>query len=162
MKSQLSRTQFYYKLESNVLEGYPSLKGTPISFDNIFHSKEKYFFGRFDENRFRLTKNCSILDLTEFIIDGKYVTRNDNFSAEVLYRIKPMWFPYLWFRIGIFIMAFVITTAVIPNAENGVSYTGAAILWSLVSLLVTFFFFLSIRRKRRLEAKFRKTFLICE
>jgi len=129
MKSQLSRSQFFYKLESNVLEGYPSLKGTPISFDNMFHSKEKYFFGRYDENRFQITKNCGISDLTDFILEGEYDTGDDNFSAEVSYRIKPMWFPYLWIRAMPLICAFAMSIIIFLTVEDEIPYTIIAIIW---------------------------------
>src|SRR5690606_23826993 len=76
--------------------GEPILNGTPLAILTVFQSPKSIFYGQFDNKSFRLTSN-GLSNITPYIIHGTY-EQTDN-GTEINYRIRPIWFGYLWLRL---------------------------------------------------------------
>lgn len=96
MKSNLSIKDFRDRLESLTNIGEPIINGTPLAVFTIFDSPKSAFYGQVDKNQFRLTSNGPF-NLTPYILHGTFSETEK--GTEVNYKIKPIWFGYLWIRL---------------------------------------------------------------
>jgi hypothetical protein len=77
--------------------GDPEIKGTPFNAFLAFNDYTKKFYGRISESTFRITKNAW-LNPIPYIINGAFTPKNTH-ETEVVIKIQPMVFGYLWIRI---------------------------------------------------------------
>jgi hypothetical protein len=96
MKSNLSIQDFRDRLESLTNIGEPTINGTPLAIITIFESPNSTFYGQLDKDQFRLTSN-GLFNLTPYIMQGTFTATHN--GTEVNYKIKPIWFGYLWIRL---------------------------------------------------------------
>ncbi|MBX2967083.1 MAG: hypothetical protein KF845_13135 [Cyclobacteriaceae bacterium] len=96
MRSSLSVEDFRGRLTELTNIGEPIINGTPFAIMTVFDSPKSLFYGQFDKESFRLTSN-GLTHITPYIIDGTF-TQTDN-GTEVNYKIRKIWFGYLWIRL---------------------------------------------------------------
>ena len=97
MTSKLSVSDIKNRLSHHTKIGDPQIKGTPLAIFTIFGQTGKKFYGDFDNLSFQLTKNAPLFPLP-YIIQGTFRSIN-NSETRLSYKIKPIWFGFLWVRI---------------------------------------------------------------
>lgn len=75
MKSRLSATDFFQKLEDCTKKGTPELQMTPFLLFAIFNFSSKCFYGNYNNSSFRLTLYTKFTP-TLFILKGNYIVIN--------------------------------------------------------------------------------------
>ncbi len=110
--SRLGKAEFVKRLDENTEIGDPYIMGTPFVIMTIFGKTKKRFYGEHNKSGFRLTKNA-ILYPTPYVFEGE-IHQQNNSGIEVLLKIKPIWFGYLWIRI-LPILAFIFINAMMIN-----------------------------------------------
>jgi len=154
MTSDLSFENFAEKLKRITSIGEPALKGTPLFFVTLFDSNEKPFFGQLQNGKFRLTNN-SVVFATPYIIEGKYESGQDS-GTRVQYKIKRIWFGYLWSRI-IPIIGIIFVNILLTNIEDNLPYQ--LFIFMNIFVLILFVPLLAQeRKKKQMEKIFIKEF----
>ena len=96
MKSRLSATDFFQKLEDCTKKGTPELQMTPFLLFAMFNFSSKCFYGNFNNSSFRLTLYTKFTP-TLFILKGNYKVINQQLI--VSYVIEPIGkFLLLWMK----------------------------------------------------------------
>lgn len=158
MISKLNTSEFIKRLEENTKIGDPNIKGTPFAILTMFGQTKKKFFGEYSDSNFRLTKNA-ILYPIPYIFEGKLKSKNDS-STEIILKIKPIWFGYLWIRILPVLALIFINLMLIINGEDIETE-----IYFLVNAFLLFMFtpiLFTIRQKNKLLKDFHKTFEISD
>lgn len=158
MISKLNKTDFINRLKDNIKIGNPRIKGTPLSFSNMFDKTNEKFYGEYSNSNFQLTKN-SVLSPIPYIFEGKFKSRS-NSSTKISLKIRPIWFGYLWIRI-IPVFAFIFINAILSEQKNNIESE----IYAIVNIFLALMFipiWRTIRQKNRLLKEFGKVFEISE
>jgi hypothetical protein len=98
MISRLDISEFRKRLMENTTYGNPKMSVNPFNIFRIFESFSKNkFLGDYGKLGFRLTTN-RFFCTTPYFIDGTYESTNVG-KTEVKYKLRPIWFAYLFIRI---------------------------------------------------------------
>lgn len=158
MISKLNKSEFTKRLKQNTKIGDPNSKGTPFAILKMFGQTKEKFYGEFTTSNFRLTKNATFLPIP-YIFEGKLKSKS-NSSTEVLLKIKPIWFGYLWIRILPTFALISINLLFIINGNNIEPE-----IFITVNIFLAFMFtpiLIKIKLKNKLLKDFYKTFEICD
>jgi len=156
MISNLNISDFRLKLKENTLPGNPIIKGTPFVILTAFDSTEKLFYGNFSKSKFQLTKNSTFFAIP-YVIKGNYKSEN-GFETVISYRIKPLWFGYLWVRVIPFLILVLTNIYILPRVNNleieTLIFINIFLLLFFIPALIT------ISLKKKLEQNFKYIFEI--
>ncbi len=156
MTSELSISDFKYRLNYHTKIGNPQIKGTPFAIFTVFGQSGKEFYGDFDNSNFQLTKNASLFPLP-YVIQGTFKSKN-NSETRLSYKIKPIWFGYLWVRI-IPILALILINGIILTQHQRIE-TEIILIINIFLLLMFLPILILNYRKKIMEKEFRKIFKI--
>ncbi|WP_417939868.1 hypothetical protein [Flavobacterium sp. RS13.1] len=155
MISQIGIDEFRKRLELNTKLGNPKISGTPFHAFNMVGEKNKLFFGRLNQNDFKITSNA-ILYPIPFILKGEIRYKSTN-QTEVTYQITPISFGYYWIRYFPFIIFFIINIIFIihrPPIIVCILFNSFLIIIGIISNLRMNY------RKKKFEKNFQKIFEI--
>ena len=155
--SRLSLEQFQTALQSNVAEGNPWIKGTPLALFTFFDSKAKYFYGEHSDHDFILTRNAGMFNLTEFVVEGQYLPVHGEPGVIVDYVVKPIPFDYWWVRLMPPI-ALTVVSAMLLVTVGANALTAVVIIWLWLGIPWLAMLRRSNKLKKRLEESFREYF----
>ncbi len=156
MTSELSISDFKNKLKNHTKIGNAKIKGTPFFIFTLFGQTKKDFYGDFDNSSFQLTINSSFFPIP-YIIQGDFKAKNKS-KTKLSYKIKPIWFGYLWVRI-LPILAFIIVNGILLTQHQKIE-TEIILIINILLLLMFLPIFILNYRKKIMEKKFRKIFKI--
>lgn len=98
MTSRLTKTEFESRLKELTKKGEPEFMGTPFAILMVFESSGKPFYGKYSDNKFRITRNKVLPTVNGYIIDGYFSESGGRTKLE--YEIKQIRFLYYWKRIA--------------------------------------------------------------
>lgn len=157
MISQIGIAEFRKRLKLNTKIGNPKISGTPFHAFNMIGEKDKKFYGRINENDFKITLNA-ILHPIPFILEGKIKSKNIA-QTEITYKIIPIKFGYYWIRYFPVAAFFLFNTIFIIVKSPLIVYVIFNIFILIMSLIS------NIRmnnRKRKFISNFKKLFEILD
>ncbi len=156
MTSKLGLSDFKNRLSNHTKIGDPKIKGTPFAIFTIFGQSGKKFYGDFDNSSFQLTENASFFPLP-YVIKGTFKSQN-NSETRLSYKIKPIWFGFLWVRI-LPILALILINGILLTQNQRIETE--IILIINIFLLFMFLPILILNyKKKRMEKEFREIFKI--
>lgn len=158
MTNEINIKEFRNHLIKLTKDGNPKIMGSPFCIFEIFNGdNSKPFFGKVGNNKFRITRNSPIMP-TPYLIEGNFKVT----SSGLDYKIRPIWFGYLWIRIIplLFIIFFVV---LFLNSEMNVSnsnWIGLAVFFAFFSMILFVPVLITTVLKRKMEKKLKQEFEI--
>ncbi len=158
MTSELNISDFQTQLDNTTKIGDPSTKGTPFAILTILESSKKSFYGKFDKKCFELTKNAKLFPIP-YIISGNFKSTDDS-RTTVDFKIKPIWFGYLWVRIIPFVGIILFNYLIITKTD--VLPTDLLIVVNAFLSLMFLPIFILNYKKKKMDREFREVFKITD
>lgn len=155
MQSKIDITEFKRRLSKNTIIGNPNINGTPLVIFSLFYSSHHKFFGRINGNRFEITTHTTFRSIP-YKIKGEINSEIDS-KTNINYKIKPIWFGYLWIRIipALFVLSIIALIIGNPSLKFPLMIFG-----SIFILMFALNIYRIERRLKNFETDFKKTFEI--
>ena len=158
MTSRINASEFKERLMQNTEKGMPIIKVSPFALFSLLGKSNKKFFGKYNDNNFRFTKNGSI-NVVPQTITGTFEGNNGD-ETKVDYHIETIWFGWFWLRS---IPVFLIGLTYLIYIELGKPFLPFAIFVDLLLLLVHFYLIQTQKKDLiRFENDFKRIFEIKE
>ena len=154
MKRESNMEILTEKLKNLTKEGNPVIMGTPFSIIVLLGSEHsKPFYGKIENHKFQITLNRPLFP-TPYILEGNL--NNTNCENRIDYKIKPIWFGYLWIRIIPFLfISFIATILISSRTSFSDSHWKINLIFFLICLIIAS---LPILITYRLKTKMEKIF----
>jgi len=149
---------FRKHLRTLTKEGNPGIMGTPFVILRIFNpGRSKPFYGVIGNSKFAITLN-NIFFSSPYTIEGDF--KNNNSKKGINYKIKPIWFGYLWVRIMplIFITLLGIVFFQIEDQFDGYDWDIFLSFFVFMAIFTFLPLYLTIEGKVSMGKKFLKEF----
>ncbi|MUP38229.1 hypothetical protein [Labilibaculum euxinus] len=156
MISKLNYLEFKNRLKANTKNGNPKSFGTPFSILSIFSKSRKKYIGEINSVSFNLTENTTLLPIP-YIIDGTYKSKSKS-TTEISFKIKIIWFGYLWIRI-LPVLALGLINSLLLMQGNNIK-TEIFVIVNLFLLLMFLPVLIVSRKKKKMIGDFCKLFEI--
>lgn len=159
MTSDLSPNGFFQTLVDKVERGPAWIKGSPLNVFRISRSRAKYFFGEYDNKKFKITWNAPWYWGSEFLIEGQFRGIENSDKSEVEVKLKVIPFIFIWVKI-VPVLCLILLSALILMEGSGQQFLTIKVIWIWLGIPYLFGLWFFWKQKKYLIKRFCSEFEI--